>query len=56
MFSPFQVSYSENPYPSPPPSAIMRVLNHHSCLSTLAFPIPLECGINTLRPKGLSSH
>jgi hypothetical protein len=41
MFSPFQVSPSENPYSISHPSASMRVLPHpltHSCLPALAFP------------------
>ena len=57
MFSPFQVSPSETPYPIPSPLASMRVLPHpptHFHLLSLAFPYTVA--LNTLRPKGLSSH
>ena len=55
MFSSFQVSPSETPYPvllpflyeGAPPST-------HSCSPALAF--PYTGALNTLRPKGLSSH
>ena len=57
MFSPFQVSPSEAPYPIPPPPAAMQVLCHppsHSPLCILAFLYTVA--LNTLRPKDLSSH
>ena len=54
MFSPFQVSPSETPYPIPPPLASMRVLSHpiihplpSSCLS-----IPLHWGIKHPQAQG----
>ena len=57
MFSPYQVSPSEAPFPILPAPAPMRVLSHpptHSDLHTLAS--PYTGALNTLRPKGLSSH
>ena len=55
MFSPFQVSPSETPYPIPSPAS-MRVLTHrtYSCLPALAF--SYIGASNTLRPKYCSSH
>ena len=54
MFSPFQVSPSEIPYPISHPRASMRVLLTLSCLPALAF--PYTGASNTIRPKGCSSH
>ena len=57
MFSPFQVSPLETPYPIPSSPAFMRVLPYpptHSCLPALAF--PYTGALDTLRPMGLSSH
>ena len=57
MFSPFQVSPSETPYPISPPLASKRVLHHPStpiCPPALAF--PYTGASNTLRPKGFFSH
>jgi hypothetical protein len=55
MFSPFQVSPSETPYPPPPASMGMLPLPPtHFCLLTLAF--PYTGALDTLRSKGLSSH
>jgi hypothetical protein len=59
MLSPFQVSPSETPIPSPSSSVYEGAplpihLLTHSRLPTLAF--PYTGALNTLRPKGLSSH
>jgi hypothetical protein len=57
IFSPFQVSPSEALYPIPPLPDYMRVLPHlptHFCLPAHAS--PYTGTLNTLRPKGLSSH
>ena len=57
MFSPFQVSPSETPYPILPAPDSKRMLSQpptHSSLLALAF--PYTGASNTLRPKGHSSH
>ena len=57
MFSLFQVSPLEIPYPIHPPPASMRVLPEplaHSFLPSLEF--TYTGTLNTLRPKELSSH
>jgi hypothetical protein len=56
VFSPFQVSPSETPYPIPSPPAFMKVLLHPPTPILLTLAFPYTEALNTLRPKGLSSQ
>jgi hypothetical protein len=56
MFSPFQVSPSEPPYPIHSLPTSMRVLSHPLLSSYLPQAFPYTGALNILRPQGFSSH